>query len=414
MTARRDCGNISPVQSPSPERVPGASENTGARLGFALFGYMLGVTLIVTLMPFRFEWPSASRILYTGEPIEVVANVLLFVPLGFFYRVARPGAGATLRALAIGALVSVAIEAAQLFEPLRTPSPLDVLTNAAGAWIGALAAGRATRAVAMGGRLVGWLALQLPLMGLIYLLVPLLWIDSLSAIGDGARLVLAPLLAAFGAVLLGGMQRHYFAPTQGTPAHRTAGYAALWFVAGAFPALANRPVVVAAGAAAAAGLCWWCGRGARSAQDNRRFEVPLLTRAAPIYAAYLALIVLLPMRRELDAWTVHAGFSAAMSHQREILRLLEVVAASTLLGYMLAEFRGRTIVSYRDALPRLAGWTFALVGLLEALWGFRAGHGASIARAALMAAASLYGGWLYYLQRAHVVRLLSQPRNRKA
>jgi VanZ family protein len=411
MTRASDSGNILRVQNPSRQPVPGASENTGARLGFALFAYMLGVTLIVTLMPFRFEWPSGSRLQYTGEPLEIVANVLLFVPLGFFYRVARPGARATLGALALGALVSVAIEAVQFFEPLRTPSPLDVASNAAGAWLGALAAERASRAAAVSGRLVGWLALQLPLMGLIYLLVPLLWIDSLSAIGDGPRLVLAPLLAAFGAVLLGGMQRHYFAPTHGAAPLRTAGYAFLWFLAGAFPALANRPVVVAAGAMGAAVVCWWYGRGGERTQANRRFEVSLLTRAAPVYAIYFALIVLLPLRLGMDAWTVHVGFSVAMSHQNEILRLLEVVAASTLVGYMLAELRGRTVLRYRDAVPRLAGWTLALVGLLEALWGFRAGHGASIARAALMAAAALYGGWLYYLQRAHVVRLLSQPRN---
>ncbi|HEX2829662.1 MAG TPA: VanZ family protein [Burkholderiales bacterium] len=407
MTASRVSGNIPRVQNPSPDRVPGASEDTGARLGFALFGYMLGVTLIITLMPFRFEAPSASRILYTGEPIEVVANVLLFLPLGFFYRIARPRLRSAWHALAIGALVSLGIEAVQFFEPARSPSPLDVATNALGAWLGALAAGRVARAAASGGHLVGWLALQLPLMGLIYLLVPLLWIDSLSAIGDGARLVLAPLLAAFGAVLLGGMQRHYFAPTQGAPPLRTAGYAAVWFVAGAFPALANRPIVVAAGAAAAAGVCWWYGSAAQRAEGNRRFEVALLTRASPLYAAYLALIVLLPLRLGTDAWTLHLGFSPAMSHQREILRLLEIVAASTLAGYMLAELRGRTMLRYRDALPRLAGWTLALVGLVEAAWGFRTGHGASIARAALMAAASLYGGWLYYLQRAHVVRLLS-------
>lgn len=399
------------MQNSSRERVPGAFGDTGVRLGFALFGYMLGVTLIITLMPFRFEWPAAYRIVYTGDPVEVVANVLLFVPLGFFYRVARPRMRSALHALALGALVSLAIEAVQFFEPARTPSPLDVVTNAAGAWLGALTAARAARAVALGGHLVGWLALQLPLMGLVCLLVPLLWIDSLSAIGEGARLVLAPLLAAFGAILLGGMQRHYFAPTQGTPALRTAGYAALWFLAGAFPALANRPIVVAAGAAAAAGVCWWYGGGARRAGGNRRFEVSLLAHAAPLYAAYFALIVLLPLRLGTDAWTLHVGFSEAMSHQREILRLLEVAAASTLAGYMLAELRGRTVLRYRDALPRLAGWTLALVGLLEALWGFRAGHGASIARAALMAAASLYGGWLYYLQRAHVVRLLSQLRN---
>ena len=398
-----------PVQQPLSAA---ASPATGARLGLALFAYMLGVTLIVTLMPFQFHfaWPAGSRLMFTGEPLEVAANVLLFVPLGFFYRIGRPGRGSALRVLALGALISLAIEAAQYFEPTRTPSPLDVATNAAGAWLGALAADRVSRAVAMSGHLVGWLALQLPLMGLVYLLVPLLWINALSSGPERARMILAPLLALFGAWLLGGMQRHYFAPTQGTPPYRTAAYAALWFVAGAFPAFATAPQVVVAGTLAAALACWWRGREARGEPPgNRRFEVALLRSAAPIYAAYCALVVLLPLRSGVASWSLHAGFSEAMTQQREILRLLEVVAASTLAGYMVAEFRGRDLARYLDAVPRLLGWVIAVACLLEALWGFRAGHGASIARGAVVVAAGLYGGWLYYLQRAHVVRLLAQP-----
>ena len=417
------CCNIAAVQEDTaenrgrtPEKPgsdPFASTDTGARLGLALLAYMLGVTLIVTLMPFRFAWPIAPRFMYTGEPLEVAANVLLFVPLGFFYRVGHRGRGSALRVLALGAAASVVIETLQYFEPSRTTSPLDVAMNAAGAWLGALAADRMTRGVTIDGRLVGWLALQLPLMGLIYLLVPLLWIDALSSGPDRSRMVLAPLLALFGAWLLGGMQRHYFAPSQGTRSHRTAAYAALWFLAGAFPALAGRPGVVVAGTAVAAIACWWQGRERPGvAIGNRRFEVALLGSAAPIYAVYCALIVVLPLRSGLAPWSLHLGFSTEMGLQREILRLLEIFAASTLAGYMLAEVRGRDIACYRDAAPRLLGWTAAIACLIEALWGFRAGHGASIARGALVVAAGLYGGWLYYLQRAHVMRLLAPARTR--
>jgi hypothetical protein len=63
---------------------------------------------------------------------------------------------------------------------------------------------------------------------------------------------------------------------------------------------------------------------------------------------------------------------------------------------------------YRDAVSRLLACGLALACVLEGLWGLRAGYGASIARGAVVVAATLYGGWLYYLQRAHVVRLLSR------
>jgi hypothetical protein len=410
----RDAATIAAVQNDAQEKPgPQPAPDTGTRLGLALLAYMLGVTLIVTLLPFRFAWPIAPRVMFTGEPLEVAANVLLFVPLGFFYRIGHRGRGSTLRVLALGAAASVGIETLQYFEPSRTTSPLDVAMNAAGAWLGALAADRMARAVTVDGRLVGWLALQLPLMGLVYLLVPLLWIDALSSGPDRARMALAPLLALFGAWLLGGMHRHYFAPAQGARAHRTAGYAALWFLAGAFPALADRPAVVAAGIAIAAIACWWQSRERPGiAVDNRRFEVALLGSAAPIYAAYCALIVLLPLRAGFAPWSLHLGFSIEMGAQREILRLLEIFAAFTLAGYMLAELRGRDIARYRDAAPRLLAWTAGVACVIEALWGFRAGHGASIARGALVVAAGLYGGWLYYLQRAHVMRLLAPARTR--
>ncbi|MDB5865671.1 MAG: VanZ family protein [Betaproteobacteria bacterium] len=382
---------------------------SGARLGYALLAYMLGVTLIITLLPFHFRWPDEWRVMLGGDVIDVVANVLLFIPLGFFYRLAQPSRSrSTLQVLALGALVSIAIESAQLFEAVRNASPLDVATNAIGAWLGALAADQVARAAKVGGRLVGWLVLELPLMGLIYLLVPLLWVDALSSAAEPVRGAMAPLLAVFGALLLGGMQRHYFAPARTSRPHRTAAFAALWFLAGAFPAFATRPLAATLGTIGAGVLCWWHGRGAPGvAAANRRFEASLLKRAAPFYAVYVVLLAVAPLHHGFGPWAVHAGFPAAASDQIEILRLLELVAAFTLVGYMVAEFGGRAIAGYRDALPRLIAWAVGLACALEVVQGFRAGHGASIARGALVAAAALYGGWLYYLQRAHVIRLLA-------
>src|SRR4051794_12566699 len=110
-------------------RVPGAAADTGVALGLALCAYMLGVTLIVTLVPFKFSIPEASRIGWAVEPFDVGANILLFVPLGFFYRIGRAHVRSALHVLALGAMVSIAVESIQYFEPARTPSPVDVMTN---------------------------------------------------------------------------------------------------------------------------------------------------------------------------------------------------------------------------------------------------------------------------------------------
>ncbi|MEP7346627.1 MAG: hypothetical protein ABI877_15255, partial [Gemmatimonadaceae bacterium] len=48
----RDFGGAGAVPSSPP------SDRSGARLGGAVLAYMLCVTLIITLLPFRFVWPS--------------------------------------------------------------------------------------------------------------------------------------------------------------------------------------------------------------------------------------------------------------------------------------------------------------------------------------------------------------------
>jgi len=66
--------------------------------------------------------------------VDVVQNVLLFAPLGFF------AAGTNrrlLRAAAVAAPLSVVVEWTQLYSHSRFPSATDVVSNVAGALLGA-------------------------------------------------------------------------------------------------------------------------------------------------------------------------------------------------------------------------------------------------------------------------------------
>ena len=411
--ARASAGiEVTDARRPIAPFAPLGTPETGTRLGLALLAYMLGVTLIITLLPFQFDRPERLRVMFTGGPIDVVANVLLFTPLGFLYRLARRNAHrhSALQVLWIGAAVSMGIESAQLFEIERYTSILDVGTNALGAWLGALAFDRIASRARIDGRLIGRLSLELPLMGLVYLLVPLLWLNALSSGGQLERGGMSLLLGLFGASLLGGMQRHHFGPARALDPGVTAVAAAIWFLAGGFPALPTRPATFLLGTAAVGAVAWWLGsRPFAPSAANRRFEVPLLTSASPAYAAYLALITVAPLLGGTGGWSAGIGFPgvAAEWTKIEILRFLELVAAFTLLGYMVAEYRGRVVDAYRVAAPRIAGWGLAAMMIGEAARGFHAGHGASLARGVVLLAATLYGGWLYYLQRDHVVQVLS-------
>jgi glycopeptide antibiotics resistance protein len=76
-------------------------------------------------------------------------------------------------------LLSVAIEFAQLFVPGRYTSTIDVITNGSGAWLGGLSFVflKNNLKKERTGRL---LALELPLMNVVYLLIPLMWLTGLK------------------------------------------------------------------------------------------------------------------------------------------------------------------------------------------------------------------------------------------
>ncbi|MGQ0766539.1 MAG: VanZ family protein [Gemmatimonadota bacterium] len=383
-----------------------------ARIGLALFGYLLGVTLIITLLPFRFSRPESWRIMLSGSPLDVAANVLLFLPLGFLFRLSTLHATrhAALPILAGGALLSMAIECAQLFEAERFTSPIDVATNAAGAWLGALACDRTMGRLTDGKVLVGRLSLELPLMGLLYLTIPLLWLNALGASASEERAGAALLIAAFGATVAGGLQRHHFGPFAGIPRLRAAVLVSLWFVAGAVPMLNRHPLWVAAGAAVASLVLLSVARRRLTAGEaDRRYEVPVLISALPAFAAYLITLAALPLVEGVDGWRLGFAFPGVASEwtRVSILRLLEMVAAFTLLGYICAELRGRIHGSFMAAMRFVGSVVGSSAVANELLLGFHGGHGASVMRLALLAGAGTYGAWLYHLQRTHVTALLA-------
>ena len=193
--------------------------------GALLLGYMVLVTAVITLAPFRFARPAVLTLSWLADPADVVANVLLFLPLGFLFRVSAPRAVGHVRTVIAACLVSVTFEAAQLFLPGRFASPVDVMSNTLGAGLGSLVHARI--AACLDGRLVRGLALELPLMVVVYLLVPLLWLDGFAAGHDGGGSC-SPLLGLAGAIVLAAIWRHRLAergvpPPRGWPGSPRAG-----------------------------------------------------------------------------------------------------------------------------------------------------------------------------------------------
>lgn len=126
------------------------------RIGVALGGLVLfgAIILVITLWPQpvdRGQEGTVAAVLdlmhAVGVPawfgyrsLEFSANVVMFLPLGFFAALLLPRRFRW-AALALPPLVSAGVETAQLvFLEDRFATLLDVLANSLGGWIGALAA----------------------------------------------------------------------------------------------------------------------------------------------------------------------------------------------------------------------------------------------------------------------------------
>lgn len=139
-----------------PDRPPPPS----ARRPVILLVLLLGFILWGSLWPFRWAPPPPGTALVPllldrlaadpGGRGDILANLLLYVPLGLLLAVALPPRlgrpGGVLTALALGTLLSATVEALQLVIDGRVSSGADLALNAAGTLLGALLG------TAMGGR----------------------------------------------------------------------------------------------------------------------------------------------------------------------------------------------------------------------------------------------------------------------
>lgn len=135
------------------------------RLAWILALAYLLVIVYASLQPYRgWRMPPEEVLRFLTAPWpryitleDIVVNLAAYAPLGFLLSIgcgARYGPGrGVLAATFAAALVSLAIEAAQMFLPARIASNVDLLTNGLGALIGAMAAPLFAPTRILGGKL---------------------------------------------------------------------------------------------------------------------------------------------------------------------------------------------------------------------------------------------------------------------
>ena len=378
-------------------------------LSYALLMYMVGVVLLITLIPFQFHIPQRIANIWAINLNDSITNIFLFLPLGFLFQLSRRRHKDTLcvGALGFGLLVSVVIEITQVFLLGRYTSAIDVITNGAGAWVGALIFSLIKHNVNE-ARIAGVFALELPLMNLVYLLIPLIWLNGLSAGHEVSRVWLLVVLGLFGAIVLSSVYIHRLRYVERLSSNKVTFLAMGWFFVAALPALAHFPlqsILCGIGVGIIVRLLTAFQR--KTIQAERRFELPTLRRLLPLYIFYLLLLALWPTTVAFGEWQEVVHFQELMFNERVvfIFRFVEYIAAFTLLGYIVAEMRGRKQESVTKILMWIVVLSLSCVIGIVLIKGHTPFSFLTLIEVALITGASLYGGIIYRLQLAAIQRI---------
>jgi len=293
------------------------------------------------------------------------------------------------------------LEAAQILVAGRNPSPVDVVVNGCGAWLGASVQQR------MGRRLAStapWaLGLELPLLAVLFMLVPLLLVNSLVQIHPQRWWVTLP-LAPFAALIASSLFRHRLAQLSQLSTLRYSLIVGLGFALGVLPGLLMAPWwgILCAGASAA--LSWLLiGSGADFSGSDRRFEANTVRGALPCFGVYLATLSTFP-------WN-HLPFLHGLDLSKEwttrylVLTHVEGLTAFTLLGYMLSELQARASVSDTRSVMRASLYATPVCALFELARSSDLALGARGGSALLLVLAAAAGAAIHRGQ-LHVAREL--------
>ncbi len=379
-------------------------KSTGTRLFTALFFYVSLIILLLTLNPFYFVIPAEFSIKFESSTGNLYNNILLFLPLGFLYRMITGRRGALLMGLGL----SLSIEILQLFIPARTTSVVDVLANTLGAGLGAWLYDQIAPRILITSGTVDRFRLQTPLMGLIYLLVPLLWIDTLALHEAPYHWLLTLLLGLCGAILFSNLFRHWSEAVYLKVIMYASLASGVWFLIGIGPRLTHSiPLIIGClGVMILTAILTLVPRSL----EERRFERKTLNRMLPVFGLYLFLLALFFPFQPIGGWHMYFGFTNRIN-DTSLLALysrLEYLAAFTVLGYLIAEYRGRLEQPFSKAVPPILWITSSVAVLLEFFSGFQTGRGASLVRIVLVLIGAILGGSIYHLARAHIRSLLGR------
>jgi hypothetical protein len=388
--------------APAPPRIGAARRGLGVAI--AAYVALLCVLAALATIPtgYRLPWPGAPVLVWwgPGDATAVASAVVRAFPIGFTLAFGRRRRDWLTRRTVIALAGAAVVAAAELARWLtRMPvRPLHVLVGAAAAIAGGTwyehAFARRRGDHALGSVVERVLPLELPLTGAVMLLVPPIWLVA----QDPQRLPVVTLLGCFGASLLTSARVSRGPAAGGAWTHAVV--AAAWIAVATLPAWLARPFDAAA---LATGVALFAAAHALLRPPDatdRRFEGPALRRALPLLLVYLFVAAAWPVT---GLFAIPDSFVPAWGWGPLGARgALEQVTVFVVVGYTLAELRGRREERASAAWSALAPWLLSGAVVLELVRTLHPGGYASVARAASAAVAAWLGVAIYVRHRDHV------------
>jgi hypothetical protein len=391
---------------PAPLRVVLPAERphvTRRRLGRVLAAVAAAAFTVAGLQPAA-EGGAASDA--ARAVVGLAQGTFIGALLGISHRHRRD----SMRAGIVGAAVAAALVLVRAGGWGAVPAPatlaLAALAAAACAWTAARGA-RIGRGTSTSAPVTGFLAVDYPLMGLVYLCTPALWLLA-DAARDSAGAAAATCVALFGGSVLASVR------VSRGPAARggTAGTAALvagWAVLSMAPLVAREPAatltLVGLVTAVAGATGPWLGPTAR----ERRFEQRALLRAGPALVGAFAIAVITPSSDPApDGWETLLRLPTPDS------ALGAYAGLALVAGYAVAELRGRLEGRSAHTWDRLTALAVPLAAAAELARGAVLAGAPSVGRAALALAAARGGAALYRAYRDHAIALRRDGRAHRA
>ncbi len=366
-------------------------------LNGAILSYTLFVMLFVTLTPFSYHIPKKFYYVMFWNVQEALQNIFLFIPFGYLSAPlinARPGKRMMLVTVT-GFTLSMIIEINQIFIYERYTSPVDVLTNTSGAVTGAVLwymLDKISRFKERGGAL-----LRIPLMNVVILVIPLLWLNAVSTGHNINRLWSALLPGLMSVVIISAIYTNGSKKFEFLTRKTAVSFFSIWFLIAYLPEVLFFP-----------GRCLFFylflislltlllrRDEKKNGSQEKRYEIPTLKKIAPLFAVYLVLITTWPLTEvgnERFTVTFLGNLFMRNNSLRYIFAQMEYMAACALLGYILAQAMNR----HHFRVGRFIALLGAVTLIPELPRAFHPLYGANITHWFMAVFNGIFGGLIYF------------------